>query len=250
MTDLFIANSEAVRRDVISQERVDPDRIIVIYNGLDLQLHRRPPDKAVRRQLDIGRGPVVVVVCNFIDYKGHEFFFDAWREIVIRHPQAVAILAGDGATRPRWEQWCQREGLVSSVRFVGARRDVPCLLAASNLFVHPSLQEGYSNAVLEAMAASLPVVVTAVGGNVEAVEHERTGLVVPARSASALVSAIDRLLTDHAFAGHLGTAARTAVEARHQIARMVSEYESVYERLSASVVTDRDSRYVRDRGSV
>ena len=141
MTDLFIANSEAVRQDVIAQEGVDPGRIIVIYNGLDKDLYG-PRDASVRRDLQIGGGPVVIVVSNFIEYKGHRFFFQAWREVVARHPDVVVVLAGDGVTRAEWERWCQQEGLASSVRFIGACHDVPRLLAAVDLYVHPSLQEG------------------------------------------------------------------------------------------------------------
>jgi L-malate glycosyltransferase len=249
MTDLFIANSEAVRQDVMTQEGVDPGRIIVIYNGLDTDLYRLR-DAAVRLELQLGTGPVVVVVSNFIAYKGHEFFFQAWRDVVARHPQAVAVLAGDGVTRAGWERWCQNEGLASSVRFVGARHDVPRLLAAADVYAHPSLQEGYSNAVLEAMATSLPIVATAVGGNVEAIEHERTGLLVAARDAAGLAAAMNRLLEDPLLARRLGAAARAAVETRHQVSGMVRQYETVYERLAGSLAADRGSSYVWDRRSI
>jgi len=248
MTDLFIANSEAVRQDVIAQEGVEPGRIIVIYNGLDTGLYG-PQDATVTSELQLGPGPVVVVVSNFIEYKGHRFFFEAWRDVVARHRHAVAILAGDGLTRPEWERWCREEGLSSSVRFVGVRHDVPRLLSAADVYVHVSLQEGYSNAVLEAMAASLPIVATAVGGNVEALDHERTGLLVPASSAAALGEAINRLLEDSALARRLGEAARSAVERRHQMSGMVREYEDAYERL-ASVAIDRKSSYVWNRRSI
>lgn len=250
MTDLVIANSEAVRRDVIAQEGLDPERIVVIYNGLDPEAYTRT-DESVRLELQVGAAPVVVVVSNFIEYKGHRFFFEAWRDIIARCPRAVAVLAGDGTTRPAWERWCRHAGLASSVRFVGARQDVPRLLAAADIYVHPSLQEGYSNAVLEAMAASLPIVATAVGGNVEAIEHEQTGLLVPAGNAAAIANAVNRLLANSAFAQRLGAAARSAVWRRHHISRMVREYERVYERLAASAISNhRTASYVWDRGSI
>jgi glycosyltransferase involved in cell wall biosynthesis len=249
MTDLLIANSEAVRQDVIAQEGVDPKKVVVIYNGLDVELYGHP-DESVNLELQLGNGPVILVVANFIEYKGHAFFFDAWRDVVSRHPQAVAILAGDGGTRSHWEEWCRNEGLMSSVRFVGTRHDVPRLLAAADLYVHPSLEEGYSNAVLEAMATSLPIVATAVGGNVEAIEHERTGLLVAARDAAGLETAMNRLLEDPLLARRLGEAARSSVVARHQFSGMVREYELVYKRLVGCSPTDKGSSHVWDRRSV
>jgi len=100
------------------------------------------------------------------------------------------------------------------------------------------VEEGYSNALLEAMATSLPIVATAVGGNVEAIEHERTGLLVAARDSAGLATAMQRLLEDPLLARRLGGAARSSVVERHQFSGMVREYELVYERLAGCPPTD------------
>jgi glycosyltransferase involved in cell wall biosynthesis len=233
MTDLFIANSEAVREDVIAQERVPPGRIMVIYNGVDTTRYGGPDDGAVRKELRVVSGPLVAVVSNFIEYKGHAFFFEAWEALVRRYPSAVAVLVGEGPGRAKWEERARVRGYANSIRFVGSRGDVARILASADLFVHPSLQEGCSNAVLEAMASSVPIVATAVGGNVEAIQDGVTGLLVPARDSKALEAAMARLLDDRDYARRLGTAARKAVEARHTVQRMVCAYEDVYERLAA-----------------
>lgn len=250
MTDLFIANSDAVRRDVLTQEGIPANRIIVIHNGLEVARYRRNPTPALREELQLGPGPVVVLVSNFIEYKGHQYFFAAWRRILVRYPTAVAVLVGEGTTRAEWETRSQREGWAQSVRFVAARRDVPVILGLADLFVHPSLQEGYSNAVLEAMACSLPVVATAVGGTVEAIEHEQTGLLVPAGDASALEHAVMRLLDDPALALRLGTSARRRAEERFQLAGMIRQYEEVYARFGAATAQRREQDYVRNRRAV
>ncbi len=250
VTDLFVANSQAVKQDVMTQENIDGDRIIVIYNGLDATRYHNASGEALRRELQLGSKPVVAVVSNFIHYKGHAFFFEAWRHVTARHPSAIALLVGEGATRPMWERWCQDAGLLDSVRFLGTRQDVPCVLAAATVFVHPSLEEGYSNAVLEAMASSLPIVATAVGGNVEAIEHERTGLLIPPRDSTALAEAISRLLADPKVASRLGRAACQAVTERHRLSRMVREYETVYESLIASSARTREDAYVWHRRSI
>jgi glycosyltransferase involved in cell wall biosynthesis len=248
-TDLFIANSEAVRQDVIAQEGVPPNRIIVIYNGLDTERYAGHPDRSLRSELELGNRPVVVVVSNFIQYKGHLFFFEAWRAVIRRYTEAIALLVGEGPTRSDWEERARIEGWAASVRFLGARRDVPRILAAADLYVHPSLQEGYSNAVLEAMASSLPIVATAVGGNVEAIQDLKTGLLVPAGDAGTLAEAMNRLLGEPAFARQLARAARKAVEERHQLSGMVHAYEAVYERLATTLAGTKDS-HVWDSGAV
>ena len=101
-----------------------------------------------------------------------------------------------------------------SVQFLGIRRDVPALLAIADVYVHPSLQEGYSNSLMEAMAAGCAVVATAVGGNVEAVDDGVTGLLVPPRDDRALCGAISRLLSNPHEARAMASGRATSVRAR------------------------------------
>ena len=184
MTDLFIANSEAVRADTIAREHLRPSDVIVIPNGLDLTRFGKAPDQDLAASLDVAGRPCVIVVSNFIRYKGHEYFLRAWRQVLVEFPSAVALLAGDGVFRAEIERICDDLNIRHSVRFLGVRPDVPALLALADVYVHPSLQEGYSNALLEAMAAGKAVVATAVGGNVEAVSDGVTGLLVPPADAA------------------------------------------------------------------
>lgn len=241
MTDLFIANSEAVKADTIARERLDPSDIIVIPNGLDLTRFAQPPDADLAASLDVTGRPCVIVVSNFIRYKGHEYFLRAWREVLVQFPSAVALLAGDGVTRAELERMCDDLNISHSVRFLGVRSDVPALLAMADVYVHPSLQEGYSNALLEAMAAGKAVVATAVGGNVEAVSDGVTGLLVPPADSVALERAIARLLADSDRARAMGARARRYVHEKYEMTAMVRSYEGVYSRLVAAttVLPDR-----------
>jgi glycosyltransferase involved in cell wall biosynthesis len=235
VTDLVIANSEAVRDDTLRGEGLAPDRVAVIHNGLDADRYQVTPDGELRRSLGLADGaPVVTVIANFIAYKAHGVFLAAWRDVVRRVPGAVALLIGAGPLRAELEGRAATLGVTGSLRFLGTRRDVPALLALTDVFVHPSLEEGFSNAILEAMAAGKPVVATAVGGNPEAVSHEETGLVVPPGDAASLATAIVSLLDDPAAARKLGAAGRRRVAERFTVDRMVHEYEAVYEKLVAS----------------
>jgi glycosyltransferase involved in cell wall biosynthesis len=239
VADVVVANSEAVRLDAIAQEGLAPERVIVIHNGVDIPA---PVDAlAVRRGLNIAPDvPLVAVVANFIAYKGHDCFLTAWRRVQDAVPGAVALLVGEGPTRARIEALAAEMRLTDTLRFLGSRTDVGVLLRAVDLVVHPSQQEGFSNAILEAMAAGCPVVATAVGGNAEAVTDGTTGLLVPSGDAAALAAAIERLLARPDERRRLGEAAQRRVEQSFSMDRMTLAYEQVY-----SAVIDRNSRGVR-----
>ncbi len=233
LTDLVIANSHAVRRDAIAQERLPPDQVIVIYNGIDTTPDSPGDSDAAFSGRDVGgRGPVVTVVANFIHYKGHDVFLDAWRRVVDGYPNASALLVGDGPMRPAREAQARALGLGESVHFLGTRNDVSAVLAATDVVVHPSFEEGFSNAILEAMAAGCPVVATDVGGNPEAVRHGETGILVPPRDPVALADAVLGLLADAAAARALGAAGRRRVTAHFTLSATVAAYERVYEALA------------------
>jgi glycosyltransferase involved in cell wall biosynthesis len=122
-------------------------------------------------------------------------------------------------------------GLDPVVQFLGERRDVPALLAASDIAVHPSHEEGFSNSILEAMTAGLPLVVTAVGGNVEQVIENENGFLFPPRDAAALAAALEKLLADPALRRRMGEASRRRIETEFSIERTVAGTIAFYERL-------------------
>jgi glycosyltransferase involved in cell wall biosynthesis len=230
---LIIANSEAVRRDTIDSEHLPDDKVIVIHNGLDAQRYEQPPRADLRRHLALNAGPVVIVVANFMEYKGHTYFLRAWASVCQHFPEATALLVGDGAVRAAREAEGQALGIASNLRFLGTRLDVDHLLAIADLLVHPSLEEGFCNALIEAMAAARPVVATDVGGNREAVIHGETGFLVPPRDTNALAAAMLAVLQQPDRGAALGQAGRRRVLEHFQRSRMVQQYEAVYDALNA-----------------
>ncbi len=229
LTDLVIANGEAVRVDAIRQERLPPEKIIVIRNGIDARRFDLPFDRRFRRELGVRTdGPVVAVIANMLASKGHGVFLEAWKSVMSRHPKAAALLVGDGPLRAELEARAAADGAAFSIIFLGTRRDVPQVLSAVDIVAHPSLEEGSANAILEAMAAAKPVIATAVGGNVEAVVHERTGLLVPPSDAAALAKAICWLIENPDNACALGRAGRQRVADRYDMDAMVRAYEGVF----------------------
>jgi glycosyltransferase involved in cell wall biosynthesis len=237
MTDLVIANSEAVKQDAMRQEKLPAQKVIVIYNGIDTGGFARSPDHDLRRSLGLeGCAPLVGVVANFIRYKGHDVFLDGWASVVKKCPTGMALFLGEGPERSDVESRVKAMGLGARVRFLGVREDVPALLAIMDLVVHPSWQEGFSNAILEAMAAGKPVVATAVGGSPEAVVHGQTGLLVPTGDSQALAEAMVWIVEHPAEAARFGEAARRRVAEHFDVARMVRQYEGVYTSLVDKLV--------------
>jgi glycosyltransferase involved in cell wall biosynthesis len=145
-------------------------------------------------------------------------------------PDVVFAIAGDGPDRAALESRAAQLGVSSRVRFLGHRRDVPALLAVADLFVLPSLYEGFPLSVLEAMAAGVPVVATAVGGTDELVSSDTGTLVAPA-DPRALADGIRTVLADREGAARRAASARDHVLATHSAAAMVASMSALYESL-------------------
>lgn len=199
--DRVCGNSQAVVNDLIS-EGIAPERIRLIYNGIELdRFHHARPREATRAALGIASSTCLfVMVANLIPYKGHFDLIEALARVADRLPPDWACLCvgRDDGIGASLRQKAQDLGIASHLHFLGSRSDVADLLCAADVGVLCSHEEGFSNAVLEGMAAALPMVVTAVGGNAEAVLHGETGLVVPARDPAALGDALLQVSQDPA----------------------------------------------------
>ncbi|MGI8828228.1 MAG: glycosyltransferase [Candidatus Limnocylindria bacterium] len=230
--DAFIAVSADVGANVRASYRPSPGRLIVIPNGVDTE--RYGPAFA-RHETRQGIGipahvPLAIVVAKLMTQKGHEVLLDALPSVLEQFPELHTVLVGDGELRDSLEGRVRNTGLAGRVAFLGNRPDIPALLAASDLFVLPSLWEGLPMALLEAMASGLPVVATAVSGTRDVVQSDRSGVLVAPGNAQALAEGMTKVLADASFASSLGDAARARVEdcysARAQALRHAQLYRS------------------------
>ncbi len=146
----------------------------------------------------------------------------------------VVLLAGDGPLREELESLAARLAVASSIRFLGFRSDIPEFLAALDCFVSPSLWEGLSISLMEAMAAARPIVTTNIEPNAELIRHEKTGLLVPTRAPEAIAAAIARVITDRQLADRCAAAARARLLDRFTIRRMFDEQWRLYQELQPS----------------
>jgi len=228
-TAAVVANCRAVR-DFVLREGVEPGRVRVIENAIDLDAIdeaacEEPADDVLD---DLGDRFIVIQAGRLEPQKGVSDLLDAV-DIVRRNvPEVMLLLAGDGPERPAIEQCIDDLDLAAHVRLLGARDDVPALMASSDVVVLASRWEGLPNVVLEAMAVRRPVVVTDVGGCAELVADGRTGLVVPPADPDRLAHAIEVIHEDPALGLELGSAARDEVETRFSVARMVNDYQALY----------------------
>ncbi len=193
------AVSEQVRRHVVDVDHVDSTRVQVVYNGLDLST-QTPNGPAA--ELEQSLQPAVfriVTLGNIRRVKGHDLFLTAAVTILERFPSTSFWVAGEVLEADYFAELQQQllaSGLLDHFHFVHGVHNVEAFLQDADVFVLPSRSEGFSNAILEAMAAGLPVVATDVGGNAEAVENQKTGIIVPSDDASALALAVIEILSD------------------------------------------------------
>ena len=223
-----IVNALAIR-DACLADGVPAERIALVRNGVDVAAF----DAAASRPGGAPDGAVVQVANMHHPVKGHEDLLRAMAGVLREVPGARLLLVGDGARRPELERLARELGIAEHVTFAGHRRDVPSLLARSAVAISASHAEGISNAVLEAMAARLPVVATAVGGNPELVRDGVSGFLVPPRSPAGLARRIVALLGEAALARRMGEAGRAVVEREFGVGQMRRRYEAVYEAVVA-----------------
>ena len=236
----YVALSGEIRRYLEDRIAVAPDRIAQICNGVDTARFA-PRDRSASRAGPVGErfpgGDVFVVgsVGRLAPVKHQGLLVEAFTRASRREP-AIAdrmrlVIAGDGPDRAAIERQVAASGLADRIWMAGVRDDVPALLAGLDLFVLPSLAEGISNTILEAMASGLPVVATRVGGNAELVADGRSGMLVPSDDADAMAGAIAGYGVDRSRAAQQGDSARSLAVARFSIDTMVGCYADLYDTL-------------------
>lgn len=233
-TIALIGNSSAVIEQ-LTAEVDDPQKLALIHNGIEMPPPLTAADRQrVRGALRLASDTLVIaVVANLLAYKGHRDLIAALALINDRLPPwrlfAIGRDDGIGAELKR-----QAEALKISdnILWLGERADVGELLAACDIFVLPSHQEGFSNALLEAMAANVAPIATEVGGNVDAVTDNETGVLARPNDPASLAAAILRLAQDEALRRHLADAARLRVQQRFALDACVDRYEKLYRAMS------------------
>jgi L-malate glycosyltransferase len=230
-----VANAGAVKEHLI-EHGVPGDKIVIIYNGLELtrfHLNGDASQALQRLNLETIRGrPVITMVANF-EYrvKDHPMLLRTAQRVKTEVPEAVFVIAGEGELRAETEKLAGELGLRESCLFIGRCASVPDLLAASDVCVLSSQAEGFSNSILEYMAAGRAVVATNVGGASEAIVEGETGYLVNAGDDRAMAERLISLLRDPEKRRAMGVNGRRRVEQRFSCETRLKSTTELYQRL-------------------
>jgi glycosyltransferase involved in cell wall biosynthesis len=229
-TDRVIACSQAVAATCIAAEGLPPSKVTVVYNGVHL------PDRAsdistLRDELGLDAGELLIgYAATYRSIKGHEVLLRAFREIIDRQAYVHLVCCGEelDGTKIRLQALVEELQLGPHVSLLPARADIDAVYRSLDVYTHPSLSEGFSCSILEAMAHGLPIVAACVGGVPEALIDGGTGILVPPADSSALATALLCVLDNPSLRRELGQAASDRVQKYFSMDAMVRAHEKVY----------------------
>lgn len=225
--------SEAARAQHQQRGRLAGHNVTVVHNGVDVDAFANGDRERVRSELGLAGGqPALLSISALRKGKGLEVVLRAFALLARRRPDLRLLVAGEGALRGRLEQQARDLGVDAQVRWLGLRRDVADLLAASDIVVLASRQDAFPTVLLEAMAAARPVAATRVGGIPEIVAEGETGVLVEAGDPEALAEAVDGLLRDPDRAAALGRAGRCRARTHFSTALWTQRLLALYERIA------------------
>jgi len=229
LSDRIVSNSKA-GAEFVADRGASTEQIEVIYNGRDIDRYATASSADIEGTLGVPDGARIVgTVGRLIERKGHRDLLTAWPAVRKHCPKAHLLLIGGGPERESLERYATELGCHKSVHFLGFRDDVPALLDSMDMFVFPSHFEGLPGALIEAMAAGLPIVTTPVTGNAELVDNYRNGLYVAAHSPAEIEWALVRLLENQSLATSLGEVAEAEAQRRFSLNHMVTGFERLYD---------------------
>ncbi len=236
--DRYVTVSKDLQQWLIDTVGIDASKITQIYNGVDQQRFQPLREKRRERFPDPLRGTDTVLfgtVGRLAAVKSQKTLVDAFADLCELRPEQRErlglVLVGEGPMQDELEALVARRGIADRCWFAGDRDDVDRLLPELDVFVLPSLNEGISNTVLEAMASGLPVIATRVGGNPELVIDGENGFLIPVEDVDGLAVRMDELLRDSDLRQRMGSAGRSRIEDRFNWDHTVRAYTAIYESL-------------------
>lgn len=233
MTHWAVGVCDAVTDELLTKHARFSARILTIKNGINLQRFNPRPvarQNNLKMQLKLDNNVRLIgIVARLNPIKNHRLLLEAFALLLKNKDSIALVIVGDGVCRQDLETYATQLNIAELVFFLGDRADVDELLPCLEVFVLCSNNEGYSLALLEAAAASLPIVATDVGGNADIIQHGVTGLIVPPQNPVALAAAIAQLLSNSKQALLMGIQARAMVEECGSVQVMADSYEKLYQ---------------------
>lgn len=231
----FVAISDAVRVSAAKQLGIPDERMTIIHRAVVAEEFAPPTDHETRNlkgELGIDDAyPVMVNVARLVPVKGHKELLSAMPAILRALPKAKLIFAGDGPERSALAEQAQQLGIADSVLFIGNRDDVPAVLNVADIFVFGSFFEGFGTAVVEAMAAGLPVVAFRLPSLEEIVEDGLSGMLIDDRDEARFAEVVVQLASDPERIQAMGSRGQEITREKFDIRRTIRELETLYEKV-------------------
>ena len=230
-----VAVSEEVKRRIVSQFSIQPEKVKVILNGTDLKKFNKNFNSAkIKKELGLKKeNKIITIIAGLRPVKDHISLIKAFSYVVQKEKNAKLLIVGEGDTKIK-------EGILNEIKagklnnnvcMLSLREDIPEILAITDVSVLSSLSEGTSQTIMESMAASRPVVATNVGGNCVLIEDGKNGLLVPPKDPEEMADAILRLLGNKKLRENMGREGKKRVQEYFNINRVVKDYEQLYDTL-------------------
>jgi glycosyltransferase involved in cell wall biosynthesis len=229
-----VAISGRISKMLVQRAGIAASRVHTVPSGVDVDRFRPSSDAATAVRKGFGLPPdalVLAVVAQLIVRKGHRLLLGILPELLARHPRVHLLLFGQGPLQASLQRSVQRLDVADRVRFAGFRTDLPALLPGVDVVVHPAQREGLGVALLEAMSAGVPVVASRAGGIVDVIRDGVDGLLVPPGDGSALVAALDSVLTDAPWRRAMASAARQRIAEHFSTAAMCAGNLAIYRKV-------------------
>jgi glycosyltransferase involved in cell wall biosynthesis len=234
LADRIIAVSDEVQNHVVRYAHLDPAKVTIIPNAIPIEQFKSANGRgtAVRKELGIPMGvPVIGIVARLAVSKDHETFLRAAALVLQSIPNTLFLVVGDGPLRASLETMASVLGISHATIFCGIRKDIPAVYDAMDILVFSSLWEGLPVALLEGMAARLPVVATSVGGIPGVIKPDVSGLLVPSSNAEPLAQACIKLIKNPHLREKMGLAGQSHVQAHYSMNGMVEKTVDLYQSL-------------------
>lgn len=234
--DRFIVISEALKKALIDNHKIPSQKIIKIYNGIELKEYR--PDDSdysfmkIRKEYGIDKDKFLIgAIGRIVWQKGFEYLIDAVPRVTKQIAEAKYLIVGEGPLKDSLRAKSRKLDIEDKIIFAGFKSNIKEILSSIDILVIPSVREGFPMITLEAMAMAKPIIASDIDGIREQIDHNKDGLLIPPEDPGAMAEAIISLLDNKEKAKELGLSAKKKVEEKFSVEEMVKKTKAVYEEL-------------------